>query len=181
MPRLSTMKKITGLFTFLMLALLANVSRAQSADQMIKDWERAKTYTLHYLEAMPEDGYSFKPTPEMRTFAGHMLHFTDANFELASLAGGLKSPIAPGDAEKMTDKSKAATIKIVMEGYDFVISNIKNMKPEQFQDTIKVFDKYVMTKGVLLTKIFEHQTHHRGQTTVYFHLKGVKPPNEELF
>jgi len=166
---------------FLMLVSLASVTKAQNADQMIKDWERAKTYTRHYLDAMPEDGYSFKPTPEMRTFAEHMLHFTDANYELASLAGGLKSPIAPGAAVKSVDKSKAATIEMVMAGYDFVISNIKNMKPEQFQDTVKVFDKYVMTKAALLNKIFEHQTHHRGQTTVYFHLKGIKPPNEELF
>ncbi|SHN12284.1 DinB family protein [Mucilaginibacter sp. OK098] len=175
------MKKITRFSIFLMLVTLASVTKAQNADQMIKDWERAKTYTRHYLDAMPEDGYSFKPTPEMRTFAEHMLHFTDANYELASLAGGLKSPIAPGAAAKSVDKSKAATTEMVMAGYDFVINNIKNMKPEQFQDTVKVFDKYVMTKATLLNKIFEHQTHHRGQTTVYFHLKGIKPPNEELF
>ena len=68
-----------------------------------------------------------------------------------------------------------------MAGYDFVISNIKNMKPEQFQDTIRVFDKYAMTKGTLLNKIFEHQTHPVGQTTIYFRLKGLTPPNEELF
>jgi uncharacterized damage-inducible protein DinB len=176
-----TMKKITKLFTLLTLVMLATLAKAQNADQMIKDWERAKTYTMHYLEAMPEDGYAFKPTPEMRTFAGHMLHLTDANFELASIAGGLKSPIEPGAASKSTDQSKAYTIKMVMAGYDFVIDNIKNMKPEQFQDTVKVFDKYTVTKAVLFNKLFEHQTHHRGQTTVYFHLKGIKPPDEELF
>jgi uncharacterized damage-inducible protein DinB len=181
MSRLSTIKKTTRVFTFLLLLLLANGVFAQNANQMVKDWERAKTYTRHYLEAMPEDGYAFKPTPEMRTFAEHMLHFTDADYELAPLAGGIKSPIEPGAAGKSADQSKAATIKMVMAGYDFVISNIKNMKPEQFQDTIKLFDKYVMTKATLLNKIFEHQTHHRGQTTVYFHLKGIKPPDEELF
>ena len=175
------MKKVTTLFNFLLLIMLANIAKSQDAGQMVKDWERAKTYTLHYLEAMPEDGYAFKPSPEMRTFAEHMLHFTDANYELAPLAGGLKSPIAPGAAAKSTDQSKAATIKTVMAGYNFVIANIKNMKPAEMQDSIKVFDKYMMTKATLLNKIFEHQTHHRGQTTVYFHLKGIKPPNEELF
>jgi uncharacterized damage-inducible protein DinB len=172
------MKKVIPLFTFL---LLASFAKAQYAGQMIKDWERAKNYTLHYLQAMPDEGYAFKPTPEMRSFADHMLHLTDANYELASLAGGLKSPIEPGTASKSADKSKAATIKTVMAGYDFVISNIKNMQPGQFQDTIKVFDKYVMTKSTLLNKVFEHQTHHRGQTTVYLRLKGVTPPDEELF
>jgi hypothetical protein len=33
----------------------------------------------------------------------------------------------------------------------------------------------------LLAKAFEHQTHHRGQATVYLRLKGVAPPNEMLF
>lgn len=172
------MRKITLSAALFMLVMLA---KAQSSEQMIKDWERAKTYTLHYLQAMPEENYSFKPTPDTRTFSDHMLHFTDANYELAPLAGGIKSPIEPGAAARSADKSKAATIKTVMAGYDFVISNIKNMKPGDFQDTIKVFDKYVMTKATLLNKIFEHQTHHIGQTTIYFRLKGLTPPQEELF
>ena len=175
------MKTITSLFIFLALTLFTNVIKAQTADQMIKDWERAKAYTKEYLDAMPEEGYAFKPTPEMRSFAEQMLHFTDANFELASLAGGIKNPIGEGAAGKLADKSKSATTKMVMDGYDFVITVIKNIKPEQFKDTVKAFDKYEITKAALFIKIFEHQTHHRGQTTVYLRLKGVVPPAEKLF
>jgi len=32
-----------------------------------------------------------------------------------------------------------------------------------------------------LNKTFEHQTHHRGQCTVYLRLMGVTPPQEKLF
>ena len=55
---------------------------------MIADWQRAKTYTKAYLDAMPEDGYSFKPTPEMRTFAGQMLHLADGNYGIVGTATG---------------------------------------------------------------------------------------------
>ena len=175
------MKKTVGLLILLVLALLTDVAKAQDVKQMLEDWERAKAYTKDYLDAMPEDGYSFKPTPEMKTFAEQMLHFTDAHYELAPLAGGINSPIADGASFKSIDKSKAATIKMVMAGYDFVISNIKNLKPEQFQEKIKVFGKFEMTRATLFYKIFEHQTHHRGQATVYLHLKGVKPPDQKLF
>ena len=175
------MKKTIGLVSLLMLTLLIGVAKAQDVKQMLNDWERAKAYTKEYLDAMPEDGYSFKPSPEMKTFAEQMLHFTDANYELAPLAGGVKSPIEEGASFKSADKSKLATTKMVMAGYDFVINNIKNLKPEQFQEKIKLFGKYEMTKAVLFYKIFEHQTHHRGQTTVYLHLKGVKPPDQKLF
>lgn len=175
------MKKKAALFVLILLAGIASAVKAQTVDQMVNDWERAKAYTKEYLDAMPEDGYAFKPSPEMKTFADQMLHFTDANYELAPLAGGIKSPIADGACIKSADKSKAATIKMVMDGYDFVIKNIKSLKPDQFQQKVKVFNKFEMTKVVLFSKIFEHQTHHRGQTTVYFHLKGVTPPDQKLF
>jgi uncharacterized damage-inducible protein DinB len=38
-----------------------------------------------------------------------------------------------------------------------------------------------MSKRTALAKVFEHQAHHRGQTTVYLRLAGVKPPQEKLF
>jgi uncharacterized damage-inducible protein DinB len=175
------MKRTVGSLAFLILLLLANVSYAQEIKQMLEDWERAKAYTKDYLDAMPEDGYSFRPAPEMKSFAEQWLHATDAHYELAQLAGGVKSPIAEGASFKSVDKSKTATIKMVMDGYDFVINNIKQLKPQQFQEKIKVFGKYEMTKVTLLNKLFEHQTHHRGQTTVYLHLKGAKTPDQKLF
>ena len=174
------MKKSTLLLSIFMLSLVSIFAKAQTPDAMIKEWERAKTYTKEYLDAMPEDGYAFKPTPEMRSFAEQMLHLTDANFGLGALASNTKSPIERGAAEKSADKSKAATTKMVMDGYDFVINAIKNMKPEQFQENVK-FMAYEMTRATLFNKIFEHQTHHRGQATVYLRLKGVKAPQEKLF
>jgi uncharacterized damage-inducible protein DinB len=38
-----------------------------------------------------------------------------------------------------------------------------------------------MSKRNALAKVFEHQVHHRGQTTVYLRLAGVTPPQEKLF
>ena len=90
---------------------------------MIKEWERAKTYTKEYLDAMPESGYALKPTPEMRSFAEQMLHLTDGNYGFAAAASGEKSAFAPGELEKTTDKSKANVSKIVLDGYDFVINS----------------------------------------------------------
>jgi uncharacterized damage-inducible protein DinB len=38
-----------------------------------------------------------------------------------------------------------------------------------------------MTRYAWLLAAFEHQTHHRGQTTIYIRLQGIRPPNERLF
>ncbi|CAH0993949.1 hypothetical protein EMA8858_00054 [Emticicia aquatica] len=173
------MKK-TILCLFFALIGMSNVTFAQDKDQMLADWQRAKEYTKEYLDAMPEDGYGFKPSPEMRSFAEQMLHLTDANFGFASAASGIKSPIERGAAEKSADKSKAATVKLVMESYDFVISAITAIKPEDLSGKVPFF-RGEMARGLIINKCFEHQTHHRGQTTVYIRLKGAKPPQEKLF
>lgn len=158
------------------------ITHAQTAiDDMAKDWVRAKAYTLEYLEAMPEASYSLKPTPEMRSFAEQMLHITDANYGFTSAATGAASPVGMGESEKSVDKSKANVIKLVTDGYDFVIVNVKKMTPEQLNESIKLFGKFDLTRGAAMNKAFEHQTHHRGQTTVYIRLSGTTPPNEMLF
>ena len=152
-----------------------------SVDEIVKEWERAKAYTQEYLDAMPEAGYALKPTPEMRSFAEQMLHLTDANYGFAAAATGEKSPVGFGESEKTADKSKANVTKLVLAGYDFVISSVKKMTVAQLNENVKLFDRFDMTKRMALAKCFEHQTHHRGQTTVYIRLAGAKPPQEKLF
>ena len=166
---------------FLLVGFTSFVQAQATIDEMVKDWERAKAYTKEYLDAMPETGYSLKPTPEMRSFAEQMLHLTDANYAFASAASGEKSPVGLGESEKTTDKSKANVDKLIMAGYDFVINSIKKMTPEQLKETTKLFGRFEMTKRAAIDKSFEHQTHHRGQTTVYIRLAGAKPPQEKLF
>ncbi|GAB3538137.1 hypothetical protein GCM10027443_32520 [Pontibacter brevis] len=168
-----------ALFLFLGLSVFAQAQT--SVEETVKEWERAKAYTKEYLDAMPEAGYALKPTPEMRSFAEQMLHLTDANYGFAAAATGAKSPVGQGESEKTADKSKANVTRLVMAGYDFVINNAKGMTPAQLNEKIKLFNQFEMTKGAALGKLFEHQTHHRGQTTVYLRLAGVTPPQEKLF
>ena len=163
-----------------MMSLTASLLFAQTwKDKQVADWERAKVYTKEYLDAMPDDGYSFKPTPEMRSFAEQMDHIADANFAFASSASAIKSPFE-GRAEKMADQSKASVTKAVMQSYDFVISSLKAVPETDLMKDIKLFGMDVKV-GPAFEKAFEHQTHHRGQTTAYLRLKGVKPPAEKLF
>ena len=170
-------------FAMLLVSLfMAGFVQAQTpVEEQRQNWERARDYTKEYLEAMPESGYGYKPTPEMRSFAGQMLHLSDANYGFGSAATGEKSPYNPGELEKTVDQSKANVIKLVMASYDFVIAGIKKMTPAQLSEKIKLFGRFDLTKEQTLAKAFEHQTHHRAQTTVYLRLAGAKPPQEKLF
>jgi len=180
------MKKVSLLFTVLAFVFVSNSASAQfTQSQMVAEWQRAKAYTKAYLDAMPEDGYGFKPTPEIRSFAQQMLHISDANYVFATVASDKPNPV--GDVlashnvnEKTVSPTKGVVTKAVMDSYDWVISALQNMTPDQMQESTK-FGKHDITRSGLFGKAFEHQTHQRGQTTIYLRLKGVTPPAEQLF
>jgi uncharacterized damage-inducible protein DinB len=152
-----------------------------AAEQTIADWMRAKDFTREYLDAMPEDGMGFKAAPDIRSFAEQMLHLTNANFAFASAASGMANPYQGKNLEKLDEyKTKAALTKVVLESYDFVIAAFKSVEAPRHNEQIKLFGRE-MTRALAFHKAFEHQTHHRGQATIYLRLKGIKPPNEKLF
>lgn len=174
--------KVKSLVLALCLIIGSQFAKAQvKVADLVKEWERSKAYTQEYLDAMPEKGYALKPTPEMRSFADQMLHLADANYGFVSAASNVKVPEGQGGLEKITDKSKANVSKLVLASYDFVIENIKKMTEAQLEETVKLFGNFEMSKRMAVIKAFEHQVHHRGQTTVYLRLEGVKPPQEKLF
>ena len=160
---------------------VAKTAPADPIATLVADWTRARDYTKEYLDAMPEDGLGLKPTPDIRSFAEQMLHLANANFAFASTATGAANPQQGKNLEKMDEyKTKAGLTKIVMESYDFVINSIKGMDLKKMDEQVKFFGRD-LTRAAALEKGFEHQTHHRGQTTIYLRLKGVKPPQERLF
>jgi len=160
---------------------VAKTAPADPIATLVADWTRAKDYTKEYLDAMPEDGLGLKPTPDIRSFAEQMLHLANANFAFASTATGAANPQQGKNLEKMDEyKTKAGLTKIVMESYDFVINSVKGMDLKKMDEQVKFFGRD-LTRAAALEKGFEHQTHHRGQTTIYLRLKGVKPPQEKLF
>jgi len=181
------MKRLKQLFSVLALVFVSASAFAQfTQKEMVAEWQRAKDYTKAYLDAMPEDGYAYKPTPEIRSFAQQMLHLADGNYLFATSASGKENPLGVtlqkhDVLEKSNTQGKEAVTKAVMDSYDFVISTLQSMTQEQLQETTKFGSKIEMTRGGIFGKGFEHQTHHRGQTTIYLRLKGVTPANERLF
>jgi uncharacterized damage-inducible protein DinB len=162
-----------------LIAQTLNVEDVRS--QFIKDWERAKAYTIDYLNTLPANKYSFKATDSIRSFAQQMLHLAQSNVNIiAPLAG---EPNIFGD--RILENSKAAQIKdsvsyYVIASYDLVITGLKKMNFSSLNEKVKLYN-WEETKYAWLLKAFEHQTHHRGQTTIYIRLLGLHPPQERLF
>jgi uncharacterized damage-inducible protein DinB len=185
------MRKHGAVFVFvfgslLLIAAPTGYSAAQDIvdhiSLMTADWTRAKDYTREYLDAIPEEGINFKPTPEIRSFAEQFLHLAGGNFGFASTAANKENPYSGINLANVDEyKTKEKLKEIVMESYDFVLQAIQDMNPATLGETVTLFGRFEMTRLQVLHKLFEHQTHHRGQTTVYLRLQGVTPPPERLF
>ena len=149
---------------------------------MAGDWVRAKAYTIEYLNTMPADKYSFKAVDSIRSFAMQMLHLAVANvFLMATATDQQPLPWVSFEMEnRKTAQSHDSVVYYVTASYDYCLTAVKNSDPAKWKDNVKLFG-FETTKFGLMQKVFEHQTHHRGQTTIYIRLNGIKPPEEKLF
>ena len=162
------------------IAATAQFTEAYRA-QMVKDWERAKTFTNAYIAVIPVDKYSFKGQDSVRSIAQQLLHLAQANYGLGSQAIGATSPLPQRNLEGATGaQSKDSVVYYVNSSYDFVIEGLKKMPLSAFEEKGKFF-RFEEPRWIWINKAFEHQTHHRGQLTLYIRLLGVKPPQEMLF
>jgi uncharacterized damage-inducible protein DinB len=150
--------------------------------QMVKDWERAKAYTIDYLNTMPTDKYSFKAMDSIRSFAQQMLHLAGANFFLMYSGTGIAMPgFVRQDLEQSPGaQAKDSVMYFVTTSYDYCINAVKAFDIAKWGEPKEIFGMKTTAYGLMI-KTFEHQTHHRGQTTIYIRLQGIKPPQERLF
>jgi uncharacterized damage-inducible protein DinB len=179
-------KLVFCLFLSTVVFSLESRSQALSAEgvkaQMVKDWERAKAYTIDYLNTMPADKYSFKAVDSIRSFAQQMLHLATGNVFLMSTATDQKPlSFVQSDVEhSSTAQQKDSVMYYVITSYDYCISAIQASDLNKWGEKKKLHT-FEETRWALMMKAYEHQTHHRGQATIYIRLQGIRPPQERLF
>jgi uncharacterized damage-inducible protein DinB len=180
MKKMITTTVTASLFTF----FVVNAQMLGDEDirsQFIKDLERAKTYTIDYLNTMPANKYSFKATDSVRSFAQQMLHLAQSNVNIIAFVAGEPNIIGDRILEaSKTAQTKDSVMYYVVASYDLAIDGLKKMNMASLKEKVKFYD-WEETRYALLLKAFEHQTHHRGQTTIYIRLVGLHPPQERLF
>jgi len=178
------MKKLLPILLVITLPTLLSAQSITGEDiksQFTKDWERAKAYTQDYLNTMPAGKYSFKAVDSIRSFAQQMLHLASGTVFLMNLATGATPAFnARGLEERATAQTKDSVTWYVNASYDYAINAVKNLDAGKLGEMTGQGARQA-TRFALLLKAFEHQTHHRGQTTIYIRLQGIRPPGERLF
>ena len=178
--KLFNMKK--RLLTLILIPLISlgqsNPGEPVIACDLISDFERGKEFTLKYLNAMPEDKYEYKPTPEILSFREEALHLGSVNFRYAAMiAGGYDASDLKEIYQRSELQTKKGVIDFVTRSYDVMINQIKS---ESNLNKNTYYYRWNCSKECLARKGFEHQSHHRGKWAIYLRLVGVKPPGEQL-
>lgn len=138
-------------------------------------YSMSKNYLLRSAEEMPEENYSFKPAPTVRTFGQLVGHVADAQYEFcAAVIGDGKQP--PG-IEK-SKASKADLIQALKDGFAYCDQAYSAMTDAHATEMIKFFGRDATKLGVLDFN-FGHNMEHYGNMITYLRIKGLVPPSSQ--
>ena len=126
-------------------------------------------------EAIPADKYTWRPAPDVRSFAEVFLHVSTANYNLYKLVG---TPAPTGIDIKGLEKSttdKAKVIVTMKDSFAHAKKAITVMPDTDLEKSMDWFGGKNTERGVLLF-IVRHTAEHLGQSIAYARVVGIVPP-----
>jgi uncharacterized damage-inducible protein DinB len=126
-------------------------------------------------EAIPAEKYTWRPAPDVRSFAEVFLHVAAANFNLYKLVG---TPPPAGFDVKGFEKSttdKAKVIATLKDSFAHARKAITVMSDADLDKGLDWFGGKNTQRGILLF-VVRHAAEHLGQSIAYARFVGITPP-----
>ena len=177
------MKSVTNAFLVFCgvvaaVVIAAHSVSAQSASpslvkELVATWQRAATEIVDVAEAMPEEKYGYKPTPEISTFRDQLVHVAGIAQRYIDTAKGTKSE--PGQHHKAM--TKAEVIALVKQTFQTGQEMLGSLTDAQLLEQVKFpfGDRMVTRFTFWLGPLYQVRNHH-GQLVVYLRMNGIVPP-----
>lgn len=134
-----------------------------------------KTNIMKAAEKMPETSYSFKPTPEVRSFGEIVGHVADAQYLFCSAVLGEKPEMK--NVEK-TAKTKADLTEALKVAFGYCDKAYDSMDDAKMAGAVKFFGRDSTRVGVLDFNT-AHNAEHYGNLVTYMRIRGMVPPSSE--
>jgi uncharacterized damage-inducible protein DinB len=165
-------------FMMMLAATLAgSVLSAQNGNPLATEvkgsYTGVKNNLIKAAEKMPEENYSFKPTPEVQTFAVRVAHIADAN---ARTCGAIKGEQKQLGAASKT--SKADLVAALKESFEYCDAVFDGASDADLSKMVKVGQRE-RSEGAILWGVVTHSNEIYGTMGVYMRLKGIVPPSSE--
>ncbi len=127
-------------------------------------------------EAMPAEKFSFKPTPEMNTFAHLTMHITQSNTLLCAKISGTAAP----DAGKLADTdTKDKLVAGLKASFDFCSTALVNVDDSKLSDPMTLFGNRPSSRAGALIGLSDSWNDHYGAQAIYLRLAGILPPTAQ--
>jgi uncharacterized damage-inducible protein DinB len=126
-------------------------------------------------QKMPEENYSFKATPEVRSFGQLVGHVADANYMFCSQTLGEPNP---SKGIEKTKTSKADLVAALKDAVAYCNKAFDSMTDAQGSQMVK-FRNFEMAKLTMLSLNTAHTDEHYGNMVTYLRIKGIVPPTSE--
>jgi hypothetical protein len=162
--------------TFCLLAVALTVSAVQAQIPASHIAEARQRYTTvrdnlrKTAEAMPEENYAFKPTPDIRSFGELIAHVADA--QMAICGGAVGQPKRGSAASKTSKADLVAALKESSAGCDAIF----DATTEANAATPASMGPMKASRLGLLEYNTGHDLEEYGYLAVYMRLKGIVPP-----
>ena len=166
-------------FALLLLGFSAHPLLAQSAPEGLwqgydGEWRHVSSQLIALAEATPEEKFTWRPAPGVRSTSEVYMHIVMANFYLLSVTG----PKMPADLKEGMDKSvtsKAEVISWLKRSLDAVKQAHLAATPKDLGRKVHIMDRDATVDGMYL-RIIVHANEHMGQLVAYARMTGVVPP-----
>jgi len=169
------MKPFTALlFGAVLAAAVPAYAQSNPMSEHLKgQWTNVRDLLTKMADAMPDDAYRFKPTPEMQDFGQRMAHVLTFNMRGCSAAKGEQKAVTVSAAPTKAEIQAAA--KEVNAQCDSVFNALTDA------DAMAMIaagrggqrPKFTVLEGTVL----EHSQEVYGYLCPYLRLKGIVPPS----
>jgi uncharacterized damage-inducible protein DinB len=173
------MKQLTRLIFLLvtpaLLLTCAGTSRAQEGAQpktpptpsqaVLENWNDVGNRLVTMAQDWPEDKYTYKLNPAVRTFQEVLLHIAGSNYDLLNHLAGTKVGDAQNDPPVSQYKTKAETVAYLKKSVEDGAALIQK---EGDADVLKHLSGWI--------GYTEHMGEHYGLLVAYYRANGVIPP-----
>lgn len=141
-----------------------------------RSYSGLKTNILKAANAMPAENYSYKPTPEVRSFARVVNHVTEAQFRSCGALNGTAMDALPKVPEETADK--AAIVQALQASFAACDQAFTSAKDASATEMVTMGPGRRSRIGLLWGTV-SHDNEQYATLALYMRLKGLVPPSSE--
>ena len=136
-------------------------------------WDRIALNLKESAEVVPAERYSFRPSQDVKTFAGEMGHAANTHYFFCARIKGEPNP-NKNDYEKETNKD--VLVKAVIASNDYCSSVINGANDQWLMEMVGQ-GAQAQPRGAILSAHIAHSNETYGTVVPYMRMSGIVPPS----